>query len=76
MHAHINIYAEMMMMFTCYHNIKPVMSYSCQVVIIQYLWSLLMLYWLSLCVLRRTCRHKRLYEILFQTKINKKVQKE
>jgi hypothetical protein len=30
---------------------------------------LLMPYWLSLCVLRRTCRQNRLYETLFHTVI-------
>jgi hypothetical protein len=34
-----------------------------------FLWSLLMLYWTSLCVLRRTCRQSSLYETLFQCNI-------
>jgi hypothetical protein len=35
----------------------------------EFLCSLLMPYWLSLCVLRRTCRENRLYETLFHTVI-------
>jgi hypothetical protein len=35
----------------------------------EFLCSLLMTYWLGLCVLRRTCRQNRLYETLFHTVI-------
>jgi hypothetical protein len=35
----------------------------------KFLCSILMPYWLGLCVLRRTCRQNRLYETLFHTVI-------